>query len=350
MGRDIRAWPMLALLLVVVLVAIGCVLWFMREAMGNERPAVRQKLAEAYRGQMALVQARCVEDWKSRLAALDSSGVAITDLYNPRYLRLKSSDLAVTRFAIFVRDGLADSVVCFDEQGGVTYPRLSEARNVTANAELFSLESSTNNTAPQFTETLARLRDRVNDYTTDVLPSAQRRFLMHELQRLDPSLKFPTLAGEELTARYLETNPVFPTNTTLRATELRDAWTLASPNRRAVALFTTAGVEEKLNDTIRGSALPKGVTITVVAPGEEATTESALATASLGPRLPGWRIAMWLDDRTFFNTEADRRVTRYLLIGGIVIAAMSVLGLLIARGFGRQVQLARLKNDLVATV
>src|SRR5258708_26404791 len=29
---------------------------------------------------------------------------------------------------------------------------------------------------------------------------------------------------------------------------------------------------------------------------------------------------------------------------------MSVLGLLIARGFGRQVQLARLKNDLVATV
>src|SRR5258708_3319096 len=29
---------------------------------------------------------------------------------------------------------------------------------------------------------------------------------------------------------------------------------------------------------------------------------------------------------------------------------MSVLGLLIARGFGRQVALARLKNDLVATV
>lgn len=40
-GRDVRAWPTLALLLLVVLVAIGCVLWFMREAMQNERVAVR---------------------------------------------------------------------------------------------------------------------------------------------------------------------------------------------------------------------------------------------------------------------------------------------------------------------
>jgi len=58
MGRDVRAWPMLALLLLVVLVAIGCVLWFMREAMRNERMAVREKLAEAYRGHLALVQAQ----------------------------------------------------------------------------------------------------------------------------------------------------------------------------------------------------------------------------------------------------------------------------------------------------
>jgi signal transduction histidine kinase len=75
-----------------------------------------------------------------------------------------------------------------------------------------------------------------------------------------------------------------------------------------------------------------------------------VATASLGLELAGWRLASSLDDRTFFNTAADRRVARYLVVGSIVIAAMSVLGLLIARGFGRQVQLARLKNDLVANV
>ena len=332
MGRDVRAWPMLVLLLVVILVAIGCVLWFMREAMGNERLAVREKLAEAYRGQLALVQAQLIERWNQQLG------------------RLGGTEGDAARFARCVREGLADSVVCFDEQGRVTYPRLSEGRNAAANAELFALESSTNRTSPQFNEAVARLRDRVNDYTTDALPSAQRRFLMHELQRLDPRLEFPTLVGEEFAARYLEMNPVFTLAPTLPATELHDVWSVGSSNQFALALFTTAGLQRKLNDLIHNPDLPQGVSVAVISPGDDVMTESTIATASLGPELPGWRLALSLDDRTLFNTAADRRVTRYLVVGSIVIAAMSVLGLLIARGFGRQVQLARLKNDLVATV
>jgi signal transduction histidine kinase len=331
-GRDVRAWPMLVLLSVVVFVAIGCVLWFMREAMGNERLAVREKLAEAYRGQLALVQAQLLERWNQQLG------------------RPNGTEGDVTRFARCVREDLADSVVCFDEQGRVTYPRLSEGRNIAANAELFALESSTNKTGTQFNGTAARLRDRVNDYTTDTLPSAQRRFLMHELQRLDPGPKFPTLAGEELAARYLEANPLFVLAPTSHATELRDVWSVGSSNRLMLALFTTAGLQRKLNDLVHNPALPQGVSLAVISPSDDVITKSTVETASLAPELPGWRLALSLDDRKLFNTEADRRVTGYLVVGGVVIAAMSVLGLLIARGFGRQVQLARLKNDLVATV
>jgi len=121
-GRDVRAWPMLALLLLVVLVAVGCVLWFMREAMGNERLAVREKLAEAYRGQLALVQAQLLERWNQQLGRLDGM------------------EGAAARFARCVREGSADSVICFDEQGRVAYPRLSDGRDTAANAELFALE------------------------------------------------------------------------------------------------------------------------------------------------------------------------------------------------------------------
>src|ERR1017187_671037 len=331
-GRDVRAWPMLLLLLVVVLVAIGCVLWFMREAMLNERLAVREKLAEAYRGQLVLVQAQLIERWNQQLGRLDGP----------------EPDTA--RFARCVREGLADSVICFDEQGRVTYPRLSEERNAAANAELFALESSTNKTGPQFNEMAARLRDRVNNYATDTLPAAQRRFLMHQLQRLDPGLEFPTLAGEELAARYLEANPVFMHTPTLHATELRDVWSVGSSNRLMLALFTTTGLQGKLNNLIHDPALPKGVSLAVISPGDDVMTESTVATASLGPELAGWRLALSLDDRMLFSTVADQRLTSYLIVGSVVIGAMSVLGLLIARGFGRQVQLARLKNDLVATV
>ena len=323
---------MLVLLLVVVLVAIGCVLWFMREAMSNERLAVREKLAEAYRGQLALVQAQLIERWNQQLGRLDGA----------------ESD--TVRFARCVREHLADSVICFDGQGHVVYPRLSEERDTAANAELLALESSNDKSRKQFNEIAARLRDRVNDYASNTLSSAQRRFLMHELQRLVPGAEFPTLAGEELAARYLETNPVFVRAPALHATELRDVWSVGSSNSLTLALFTTAGLQAKLNDLIYDPALPKGVSLTVISPGDDIMTESTVATVSLGPELPGWRLALSLDDRTLFNTAADGRMARYLVIGSIVIAAMLVLGLLIARGFGRQVQLARLKNDLVATV
>ena len=304
-GRDVRAWPMLALLLLVVLVAIGCVLWFMGEAMRNERMAVREKLAEAYRGQLALVRSQIDERWKQWLARLDD---------------LESSP---SGFARGVREGLADSVIISN-----VYPSLQTVRNPEANNELLSVETSTNSAAD--------LRDRINDYSADTLSSAQRRFLMHELQRHNPYLKFPTLAAEELAARYLETKPA-------------DVWSVASPEHRLLALFTTVSLRAKLSEPIRKVNLLKGVTIAVVAPGEEVNTESTLVISAL-TEMPGWRLTLSLEDRALFDTETAKRVKLLVVVAGLVIVVMSVLSLLIARSFGRHVALARLKNDLLANV
>jgi signal transduction histidine kinase len=327
-GRDVRAWPMLALLLLVVAVAIGCVLWFMREAMRNERMAVREKLVEAYRGQLTFLHSRTTEQWNQWLARLDEL------------------EPSASGFVRCLREGLADSVILFDKQGRAIYPSNVRQRSAEANAELLVLESSTNRTNEGF----ARLRDRLNNYDADTLPSAQRRFLMHELQRLDPTTQFPTLGAEELAARYQEMNPVILNGTTLQMTELSGVWVAASPSQRAWALFTTTGLRERLSKAIRESSMPKGVRIAVLAPGEDAATENTLVTASLGPEFPGWRLALSLDDRTLFDTETAKRVKLLVGVAGLVIAVMSALSLLIARSFGRQVALARLKNDLVANV
>jgi signal transduction histidine kinase len=293
---------MLLRLVVTVLVAIGCVVWFMREAMRNERLAVREELAEAYRGQLTWVQTQMGERWEQWLSKLD-------DL-----------EPDPSSFARAVREGLADSVIITN-----VYPNSQAARSLDASAELLASASSTN--------IAIHLGERVNDYSTNALPSAQRRFIMHELQRLNPELRFPTLAAEELAARYLETKP-------------SDVWPVASPNRRVVALFTTAGLRGKLSKDIR--TLPRGVTVAVVAPGEEAVTESTLATVVLD-EIPGWRLSL-SDNRNLFDKEADRRVSSYLAVGIVVIAAMASLAVFMARSFGRQVALARLKNDLVANV
>src|SRR5437667_5264040 len=60
--QDSDVWPVVLLLFAVVVPAV-CLLWFMSAAMRNERFAVRQKLAEAYRSQLSGSQARLERYW-----------------------------------------------------------------------------------------------------------------------------------------------------------------------------------------------------------------------------------------------------------------------------------------------
>ncbi len=326
MGRDVRAWPMLALLLLIVLVAIGCVLWFMRAAMQNERMAVRQTLTDAYRGQLGFVQKRVDEQWRAALALADGA------------------EAGAALFARAVREQWADSVIAFDAAGRVSYPQPDGAgRLAEANAELLALENDPGNAA-----FAARLRARVLDYS-GALPAAQRRFLMRELQRLVPGEAFPTLAAEDLAARWLDAHPAPTQPDALRPAGLADVWQAASPNQRAILLFQTATLRAKLDAAARDPALPTGVRVQTHAPGEDAA-DTALVTVPLGAALPGWRLALSLEDRASFDTAAEQRASRHLLLGSLVTAAMLVLALLIARSFGQQVRLTRLKNDLVANV
>jgi signal transduction histidine kinase len=333
LGQDVRLWPMLALLAVVVVVAIGCVLWFMREAVQNERMAVRETLAEAYRGQLTLLQKQATERWGWQGFASDGS--------------------AASQFAHCVNNDLADSVIVYDKGGQVLYPTVNTAtRSAEANADLLALEKWTDRNSPQFKGAPARLETQVANYKTVALPSAQRRFLMHELERLDPNAQFPTLNAEELAARFLEANPSVVWDKPFRVTRQHDIWLMAYYAREVnvLVLFTSTSLRNKLASIVREVGPPKGVNIAILAPSEDDTNTSTLVTAQLAPDLPGWRLSLSLDNDALFDAEAERRVARYLVIGGGVIAAMLVLAIFMARGFGRQVQLARLKNDLVANV
>jgi signal transduction histidine kinase len=63
-----------------------------------------------------------------------------------------------------------------------------------------------------------------------------------------------------------------------------------------------------------------------------------------------WRLALSLRDQKLFDATIGHRTTVYLWTGVLVVAAMAVLTLLAVRFLRRQVALARLKNDLAATV
>src|ERR1043166_7848228 len=86
------------LLLLVVLAPSACLLWFMNQAVKNERLAVRQKLVDAYREHLVVAQQRLEGYWSKRADDLESQ----LDRFSPAEV-----------FAKEVREGTADAGGCY---------------------------------------------------------------------------------------------------------------------------------------------------------------------------------------------------------------------------------------------
>jgi signal transduction histidine kinase len=414
-GRPSGSWLML-LLLLAVLVPSVCLLWFMNQAVQNERLAVRQKLVDAYRVNLAVMQSQLEACWRQTGDTLDAEAD-----------RLSTSVL----FAKQVRAGLADAVICLDAAGNVTYPgpasaprpealdaswteaqdressnpleaaaafarlagqatnadlaarallaqarclvkaKKSEAaialltgpleedryrhatdaqgRLLVPNAELMALELLKDSAPDRARSTLERLKGRLLDYDDSALSAPQRRFLMHEVQRLFPEQALsPMLAAEDLAARYLEAGPAHAGEPTLRPTALPGVWQFASTHGRVVTLHQTEALLDRMRAGMASQLMPATVSLAVLPPGKE--FEQSLLTVLAGATLPQWRLALSLNDQRLFNTTAEQRIASYVWIGFLVLATVIVLVALALRLVRRQMVLTQLRNDLVANV
>ena len=391
-SRDREVWPVAVLVLAVLVPAVSLV-WFMNAAMRNERMATREKWAEIFRPQLLSIQQGLEEYWRDQAAQLEE---------------LARTNPPAVAFAKIIETGLADSVILFDPAGKVAYPNTAVAtptedldrrwadagrlefqdRNYVTAARLYRTlanEATNANTAaralqaqarclvragqyeavmrlieekfdnpryryavdPQgrliaanvellayefgYAESIARrLRQRLMDYENAALAAPQRRFLMKALQTAAPGTEFPTLAAEELAAQAP------PTLRDVEADRIpgMDVWHRATRNGRAVALFNGATIVGRVAPILGGNAklIPAG--------GGDADVLLSVA----APGLSGWQLAVMLE------RAPKPPVAVYLWTGMLVLAAMGVLTLLAARILRREIALARLKNDLVATV
>src|SRR5262245_37374 len=391
----------------------------MSAAIRNERFAAREKVADAYRGQLSATQKRFEKYWESTLARLE---------------RLAGTNSPAAAFPGCVLSGSVDGVVILDEQGRVAYPntplgpgtegpkleanwtaasqfeylrkdfteaakrydalaqevtnvnvvaralqaevrclvkagrkdaavhlanevlgaaRFDQAtdpqgRLVVANAELMVLEL-TDPGSIAFQLAAQKLKQRLTDYRNPALAAPQRRFLMKELQRRSPErLEFPTLAAEELAAQFCNEHPILELASGLQGTPIPGVWQFATSNHRVLALIRVEKLMAGAQPMASLDNSPSDGTILLLPPGVENT--AAFVSLPAGSQFPGWRLALALKDEKFLATTMEHRTAMYLWTAALVVAAMSVLTLLTVRLLRRQTALARLKNDLVATV
>ena len=352
----------------------------MREAMENGRIAARQRLADAYRGQLVILQQQFGRQWAEWL------------------LQCEQGDPDAQLFATLCTNGTAKGAICYDTAQTVVYPRRnagpptddrttinepvqqelrelarsgkreelialvlhefadvrdrrsdSSGRLLAPNAELLALELAGQRKDERLGVIAGRLERRLSDYESSVLTSPQRIFLMRAFQQFRPAEMWDLLIeAESLSLRFLDSGGTAGNPGTMSRTKVDDVWAATTPSRRLVLLLRQERVRELVHQFMDLPA-QVGATLLIVGPGEDVPRE-AIVTGSVGQEFPGWQIALQLVDPAQANAVGEERSSRYLVIGTGAIVGMLLLGAAGGRKMIQELRLARMKNDMVANV
>ena len=241
--------------------------------------------------------------------------------------------------------------VASDVFGGERFRHAADlqGRLLAANVELMALELITNRNSPVFQSIARRLAARLMDYENPVLAAPQRRFLMKEVQRLSPEkIEFPTLAAEQLAAERSENHPKPDRDSALQHGGPPALWQFTTPSHRVLALIRSDKLLAATKVALAPDNLLADVKVTLVPPDVDAA--DAFVTLPAGEQMPGWRLVLSVKDWQFFDVTAGHQTAVYLWTALLVVAGMGVLTVVAVRLVRRQMTLARLKNDLAATV
>jgi len=223
-----------------------------------------------------------------------------------------------------------------------------QGRLIALNCELMALELIGDRSSSAFQSAATHLESLLRDYDNPALAAPQRRFLMKEVQRLSPDTTFVTLLAEELAAEMLQNHHEIYRDGSLHRTGLPDLWQFGSPNGRIVALFRTATLVEQIREDPGPDRSDSNSEIVPLPPGDDG--DRIFVSVPLGKIFPDWRLGLAFKDQTLFDKSTRERTALYLWTGILAVAAMSILTLLAVLMLRRQFALARLKNDLAATI
>lgn len=402
-----RRWRPLLLLLVAVIVPTVSMLWFMLAAIDNERIAVRQRLIGAYQAQLIGVKAQlaarlqqsaaeldrrfagrsCAQVFATIVRAGEAEGVICDDAIAPypgpsrksaiptarptkgwdvasgferrgefeaaerRFRRIadETADVQLAARALQAQARCLSKLARREDAIRTLSARLAEPRYrpatdsqgrlIAPSAQLLALQLIDDPEDERFRAVSGVLGEWLNDYGDPVMPAAQRRFLMSELRGIDPAAPpFDTHAAEDFSAEFLASG------------DPPGVWQLVSPSERIVALHTGASLQKRLADSVAEAGLSAEATAELLLPGVHSDTATVLVSFDADESLPGWSLALHLDEQTLVDAATGRKITVYLWTGVLVILLIVAAAGLIAGAFRRQLRVTQLKNDLLATV
>jgi signal transduction histidine kinase len=114
-GYDQLRWVVLLLAIAVILPTV-CLLWFMSQAVKNERLAVRQKLSDVYKQRLDIMSERVNELWSARIRLVEQEAKA-----KPQPIQMFDL-LAGREYGTPDSKNICNAVIIFDNNGKPAYP------------------------------------------------------------------------------------------------------------------------------------------------------------------------------------------------------------------------------------
>jgi signal transduction histidine kinase len=367
-----------ALLVIAVVVPSASVLWFMNEAVASQAAATRAALTDAHRAQLRAARERLRSHWRTIAQQLDANlpghaaeafkklvdagavdsaivrgaggdgvsaypSVVRTSFADPSYAseRARAVQQIVRDLAAEGRHGEAIEMMSRELLRGPAARGVDPAgRSIAADARLLMIELLP--AGPRRRTAVAELAARLDDYSTPGLPSAQRTFLMGQLQAAVEPGRFPTLNAERMALRFLESGLPAYTSEGVRPTPAADVWQMVSAGRRVLALYKTSTVIAAARSAVGDAA--GGLEVRFLPPGAP-PEEEAIA---VGAPLPGWELSFSASPAQELVSAARRN--SYLVVAMMAIAAGVVAIAIVGAAARRQTRLAALRSDLVSAV
>lgn len=110
--RKKQIWVMMSMLMLVIIIPTICLLWFVSEAVRNERMAMRQRVTELYKARLESLQPMLRNFWEQRLFRLS---------------QISNDRSPAERFKKMIESGSADSVIIYNTEGELLYPSPPES-------------------------------------------------------------------------------------------------------------------------------------------------------------------------------------------------------------------------------
>jgi hypothetical protein len=355
-------WVILLLVAAVILPTV-CLLWFMTQAVRNERLAVQQRLVDWYTKQAQYFFAEVPDLYFDGIAEhLHSYPAAETDRF-------------FGTFAVGA-DCSFKGMLIYDTGGQLVYPPVAGETDDGAAALRLAVRKAEEFLSSGDERLLEHLRLSIGvDAFSDRGPAetvvwqlerlagiARQANLATQLEReiasAEHRIKAYTNAYE---AAYLYSSAAqlesWQDRTIRRLPGKRDLYGFKimmgdrtvlglSPGADVEAIFNAA-IEDVQDETVRIQVRDN---FGAVIAGIGESTEKAFLTMPAGKYLPEFEVSFYLTNAGVFEEAARRQTSIYMWTGFLVAAMVTVTGIAAVRTVGQQIKTNRLKNDFIATV